>query len=150
MTYLEQGCKAQAYWPLTSHNTTIGDALDYATPEVLSDLSRLATGDPVQAEVRDTLVYSDLPTDPAAVFTLLLGAGYLTSTKVQLPCTLSGANVQTMVIPNRELLEMYKQEVFGKMVRYSDRELRSEYTAIRDAIISGDPEKSGRTCADCS
>lgn len=137
LNYLHEGCTPKPYWPLTSHNATIGDVLEYATPAVLSDLSKLAIGESVRTEVYSTLVYPDLPGGTQAVFTLLLGAGYLTPA-TQLPQSRSEyGSVLDLVIPNNELRIMYDKEIYGKAARSSCGNPMEEYAQLKQSILSG-------------
>lgn len=136
LNYLNEGCTPKAYWPLTSLNATIGDTLEYATPEVLSDVSKLAAAKTVQSEICGSLVYPDLPGNPEAIFTLLLGDGYLTTVEQETQNT-DGVKIWRLEVPNRELLYTYRREVYGRVAKASSADMRAEYARIRDAIMSG-------------
>lgn len=65
LSCLRQDGRMGPYWGSTSLNNTIGDALDYATPEVIADMSKLLVpGGTVRAAVSDTLAHPNLPHSP--------------------------------------------------------------------------------------
>lgn len=148
LEYLDQGGTPKAYWSLTSMNDTIGEALDYATPEVLADLSRLVNKETVQSQVRDTLVYPRLPGDPEGIFTLLLSAGYLTLAEEQLPPRVGRNDDLTLKIPNMELRRTYEQEIFSRVSDWASQGLRNAYAQLRDAVVTGDAERMRRCLRD--
>lgn len=81
MSCLANDGEPRDYWGNTAHNTVIAEALDYATPSIIEDVSRLLSHETVNACIREELVYPKLPDNPNGVFTLLLANGYLTAAR---------------------------------------------------------------------
>lgn len=78
-------------------------------------LYALLKGDRVVARIDQNVVYRSLTEDPANIYSLLLVAGYLKTTKKQLQgdeswlCEIS--------IPNREIASVYKSEILSHLMQ---------------------------------
>ena len=115
INYLSKGCVPQAYWANTGKNEILQDVLKYATDDIAEKLYALLQGKRVVARIDQNVVYRSLTEEPANVFSLLLVAGYLKTTKKELQW--DGAWVCEITIPNREIAAVYKSEILSYLTR---------------------------------
>jgi hypothetical protein len=86
----------QPYWANSGGTALIGQLIEQTEPDLWMALEDLYRGEPVSVEVSENLVFADLETDTAALWSLLLAAGYVK------PIHLDGDDME-LVIPNREV-----------------------------------------------
>lgn len=136
LSFIASGGEPRSYWGNVSRNTEIKESLYYATTGVLEKLSRLMKGETVVCNIKDELVYPALSGNSAAIFTLLLGGGFLTAAQEQTNKSALQTGKDLMVtIPNKELREVYAEEVLGDTEGLNyDRDVLGK---IRAALIHG-------------
>lgn len=102
---------------------------------MILDLAQLLNREPVHARIMDELIYPNLPSDPAAIFTLLLGAGFVTVAKNTENADEGREREISLAIPNKEVSQVYEDEILATLRRtdYREQTLRK----IRAALISG-------------
>ena len=84
INYIAKGCTPQAYWVNTGKNEVLEDVLKIATDDITQKLYSLLQGESVIARIDQNVVYRSLSEDPANIYSLLLVAGYLKTTKKEL------------------------------------------------------------------
>lgn len=116
LSFIARGGQPRPYWAMVSSNQEIHEALEYANEEVIQELLQLLNRKPVHARIMDELIYPNLPSDPAAIFTLLLGAGFVTVAGNAE--NVGGFERQiSLAIPNREVLQIYEDEILATLRR---------------------------------
>lgn len=135
LSFIKRGGEVRAYWGMVSGNREIYEALEYANEAVIQHLTRLLTRETVRARIMDELVYPDLLCDPTAIFTLLLGAGFLTIVKD--PKNTGGVSEReiALTIPNNEVLQVYEDKILATLRRQNYRE--NTLHKIRAALMAG-------------
>ena len=99
----------------TGKNELLDDVLKTATDDVTEKLYALLQGDRVVARIDQNVVYRSLTEDPANIYSLLLVAGYLKTTKKQLQG--DGSWLCEVSIPNREIASVYKSEILSHLMQ---------------------------------
>lgn len=99
----------------TGKNEILDDVLKAAADDVTEKLYALLRGDRVVARIDQNVVYRSLTEDPANIYSLLLVAGYLKTTKKQLQG--DGSWLCEVSIPNREIASVYKSEILSHLMR---------------------------------
>mgnify|MGYP002658357726 FL=1 len=119
------------YWVNTSGNGIIGEMLSHVTAEPETDLLSLLQGRHVTALIREGVIYEDIGRDTDALYTMLLTTGYLTV--VSRKRGIGGIRCE-LVIPNREVQDVYRFEILDKMRgRFSVSRLETMF----DDLLSG-------------
>lgn len=112
------------YWVNTSGNGIIREMLRHVTADTEGDLLALLQGCQVTALIREGVIYEDIGHDTDALYTMLLTTGYLTA--VSRRRGIGGIRCE-LVIPNREVQDIYRFEILDKMRgRYSVSRLETE------------------------
>lgn len=119
------------YWVNTSGNGIIREMLRHVTAETETDLLSLLQGRHVTALIREGVIYEDIGRDTDALYTMLLTTGYLTA--VSRKRGIGGIRCE-LVIPNREVQDVYRFEILDKMRgRFSVSRLET----MCDDLLSG-------------
>lgn len=119
------------YWVNTSGNGIIREMLRHVTADTEGDLLALLQGRQVTALIREGVIYEDIGRDTDALYTMLLTTGYLTA--VSRRRGIGGIRCE-LVIPNREVQDIYRFEILDKMRgRYSVSRLETMF----DELLSG-------------
>ena len=119
------------YWVNTSGNGIIREMLRHVTAETETDLLSLLQGRHVTALIREGVIYEDIGRDTDALYTMLLTTGYLTA--VSRKRGIGGIRCE-LVIPNREVQDVYRFEILDKMRgRFSVSRLETMF----DDLLSG-------------
>ena len=112
--YFDEGCRPSAYWVNTSGNGILTEMLECADARQAEELSALLHMDTLDTPVWDAVVYDDIRTNRAALYTMLLTAGYLK----KVPGVLDQMEGYcTVAIPNQEIRTVYASEVLSKLNR---------------------------------
>ena len=99
----------------TGKNEVLEDVLKIATDDITQKLYSLLQGESVIARIDQNVVYRSLSEDPANIYSLLLVAGYLKTTKKELQA--DGSYLCEVSIPNREIAAVYKGEILSHLLQ---------------------------------
>ena len=141
MNYFAAGCVPGTYWVSTSSNDIIQRCLVSPSAAMLQSLSSLLNGDVIQEPVARNIAYGVIEGQggESVLYTLLLMSGYLCEAQGQPggeePAE---AGLRNLKIPNREIEEVYRREIFERLVQVSPS--LSLYK-VRQAMFSGDSQK---------
>lgn len=97
--------KPQAYWINTSSNALVKRFIDKADKSTRDELERLVNGEAIEKHLRLDLTYAEIDNSIDNLWSVLFITGYLTQTGM----TEDGA--YKLVIPNREVREVYKLQI---------------------------------------
>lgn len=136
ISYFKQNCDAQAYWNSTSGNDLINTLLPKVNQSTAEKLCSLIQGQAISARINTNVVYPSIGSSPDVIFSFLLMAGYLKPTKRV--GTTTRRDAYCLEIPNREIEEVYREEVLSKV-----HELFTEdcVSSIDDAILAKDAKR---------
>ena len=115
ISFISKGCLPQAYWVNTGKNEILVDVLKNTTDDITEKLYALLQGDRVVARIDQNVVYRSLTEEPANIYSLLLIAGYLKTTRKQLQG--DGSWLCEVSIPNREIASVYKSEILSHLMQ---------------------------------
>lgn len=115
ISFVSKGCLPQAYWVNTGKNEILEDVLKTAADDITEKLYALLQGDRVIARIDQNVIYRSLTENPANIYSLLLMAGYLKTTKKQLQG--DGSWLCEISIPNREIAAAYKSEILSHLMQ---------------------------------
>ena len=148
VNYFSEGCRTYAFWSQTSRNSILRSMLQKADDAQKQELRELLEGGVCEKIISDSITYSSLdeksmekaPSDPVALYTLLVMTGYLKIEKILR--TLSTAYVCEVKIPNREIRSLFAEEILDAC-----RDLMPVAMSTRfdDALVSNDAEKLQKT-----
>ncbi len=114
INYFDRGCEAAPYWVNTSGNSILAELLEHADETQERNLYALLQMETIGIQIKDSVIYSDIYRDKAALYTMLLTTGYL---KV-IPGVFKGNTAFCAVaIPNEEIRTVYASEVLDKLQR---------------------------------
>ena len=106
--------KFKTYWADTSSNALVSQLIRYGADGTRDDFLQLMKGDAIRCVINENVVYGTLYEQPGAIWSLLLGSGYLKAEEVIWP----GENdadldkpIYTLSITNRETRIMFKDMV---------------------------------------
>lgn len=133
----EPGAKPQAYWINTSGNELVKRFVDKANKTTRDEIERLIAGEPIEKFIRQELTYDEIDSSVDNLWSVLLTTGYLTQTGM------TGQGAYRLVIPNREVREVYKlqiQEWFKRTVLNDTERLKAFWNAFErgDALAVED------------
>lgn len=112
---LSEDGRIACYWAQTSSDELLMKILPAASKEIKEKLIRLMNGEAIEAKVNARITYEGLEKDEAALWALLVFAGYLKVTAVK------AARVLTyrceLKIPNQEIGEVYAEIFIACLTR---------------------------------
>lgn len=125
MNYFAAGCKPGTFWNATSSNDIIKRLLRSPSPQVITSLTALLNGETLDEYIEKDIAYG--MADDNILFSLLLMSGYL-----------SEKDDHKLGIPNREIAEVYRKEIFEQLADYPAG--TSQYKFL-EAVLSEKPEQ---------
>lgn len=149
--YFDSGCEAQSYWTNTSRYEAIGHVLDHANAQVAEGLLKVLNDGSVWSVINPELVYPNIDSAEdekatKAVFSLLLMAGYLTTTgNTSGGRRNSNTSELELVIPNEELRDVYHAEILEHVAPAFPKDLRK---TLQTALLADDPESAEKILSD--
>ena len=129
--------KLKVYWANTSSNGLVGKLLRTGKPEIKKLFEDLMKGEVIRVPVDEQIIFNQLDTNPAAVWSLLLASGYL---KVVHTTTFKEGNdylteqIYTLELTNYEVWLMFNNLI---QLWFAQAGGLSEFTT---AMQQGDPE----------
>ena len=129
--------KLKVYWANTSSNGLVGKLLRTGKPEIKKLFEDLMKGEVIRVPVDEQIIFNQLATNPAAVWSLLLASGYL---KVVHTTTFKEGNdylteqIYTLELTNYEVWLMFNNLI---QLWFAQAGGLSEFTT---AMLQGDPE----------
>ena len=129
--------KLKVYWANTSSNGLVEKLLRTGDPDIKNLFEKLIKGEPIKVPVAEQIIFNQLDTNPAAVWSLLLASGYL---KVVHTTTFKEGNdylteqIYTLELTNYEVWLMFNELIqlwFAKT---------HGLTRFTKAMLQGDPE----------
>ena len=145
INYIAKGCTPQAYWVNTGKNEVLEDVLKIATDDITQKLYSLLQGESVIARIDQNVVYRSLSEDPANIYSLLLVAGYLKTTKKELQA--DGSYLCEVSIPNREIAAVYKGEILSHLLQIGAI-TRTTANKIAESLYVNDYKKLQKAIAE--
>lgn len=128
INYIDNKCKASAFWQSTGSNDIIGEIIESATPDIMNDLYKLLNGETVTTYIDTNVIYPEVQKDPYSIYSFLLIAGYLKVAKAY--PTDTAENMFDVSIPNKEISFVYEKEVLNK------RDYNSVAISVQQAIFT--------------
>ena len=129
--------KLQVYWANTSSNWLVGKLLRTGKPEIKKLFEDLMKGEVIRVPVDEQIIFNQLDTNPAAIWSLLLASGYL---KVVHTTTFKEGNdylteqIYTLELTNYEVYLMFSTLI---QLWFAQTGGLSDFTK---AMLQGDPE----------
>ncbi len=120
------------YWVNTSDNKLVRKLITLSSIAVKEDLNSLLSGNTIEKEIDEAIIFPGIENDARAVWSLLLFTGYLTYTHLKLK---EGKTICTLVIPNKEIAILYKgliEDIFEHSLSLSTVQ------DLRIALTTGD------------
>lgn len=136
LSFVDANGRIQAYWQATGNNSIISDILENATEEVIENLYRLLEDNRVGTYIDTAVVYPEIKSNPASVYSFLLMAGYLTVDDSDL--LFDGNAYGNVYIPNKEVKAAYHKEIVSKL---SSIMSMGSTIAVQQALISNDAKR---------
>ena len=112
ISYFDEECKAKPYWVHTSGNGILANMLEHTDAAQEKNLYKLLRMKAVATRIKETVLYSDIYRDSAALYTMLLTTGYL-----KMVPGIFGDDPEycTLAIPNKEIRTVYASEILEKL-----------------------------------
>ncbi len=112
LNYIDNKCKANAFWQSTGSNDIIGEIIESATSDIMKDLYKLLNGETITTYIDTNVIYPEVRKNPYSIYSFLLIAGYLKVAKAYPSDT--AENMFDVSIPNKEISFVYEKEVLNK------------------------------------
>lgn len=126
--------KPKAYWINTSGNDMIRKLISKATKGTTRrELERLIEGETITRTLNENLTHNEIEDSIENIWSLLYMTGYLTITD------LPDGNVYNLRIPNKEICEIYKQQVLSWFKNKTEAE-SDKLSSLYAAFEAGDTE----------
>jgi len=129
--------KLDVYWANTSSNGLIGKLLRTGRPDIKKLFEELMKGEAIRVLVDEQIIFNQLDTNPAAVWSLLLASGYLKvvhTTSFREPDAYLSAQIYTLELTNYEVYRMFNGLI---QLWFAQAGGLSDFTK---AMLQGDPE----------
>jgi hypothetical protein len=129
--------KLDVYWANTSSNELVGRLLRTGKPEIKKLFEDLMKGEAIKVPVDEQIIFNQLDTNPAAVWSLLLASGYLKvvhTTSFREPNAYLQDQIYTLELTNYEVYRMFNGLI---KLWFAQAGGLSEFTK---AMLQGDPE----------
>lgn len=123
----EPDAKPQSYWINTSGNGLVKRFIGKANKTTRDEIERLVSGETIEKQVSLELTYDEIDTTIDNLWSVLFTTGYLTQTGM------TGSGAYKLVIPNKEVREVYKlqiQEWFKRTVMSNTEQLKNFWKAF--------------------
>ncbi|MCD8205298.1 MAG: ATP-binding protein [Clostridia bacterium] len=127
--YVDKNFAPETYWAGTSSNSIIKDMLHVTTAEISAQILDIVQGRETVVPINENVPYATLKENPSNVFSILLAGGYLKVTKRE-------GKKYTVVIPNKEVRDIYEDEITGYVWRGSS----NAADRIRRAFMESDAD----------
>lgn len=145
INYISKGCIPQAYWVNTGKNEILEDVLKVATDDITERLHALLQGERVVARIDQNVVYRSLSEDPTNIYSMLLVAGYLKTSKKQLQA--DGSYLCEVSIPNKAIAAVYKSEILSHLLQIG-AVTRTTADKIAESLYANDYKKLQKAIAE--
>lgn len=137
MSCLGEGGELKSYWVNTGNDSVIKNLLQNANAEIQDQFERLMQGHEISSNTSDEVRFDHLENDPAALFSMLLYTGYLTTTKaipdgIRYICNLR--------IPNKEIMSLYT-EIFVTWLGGDSYNKKVKTLSILRHLMYGDMDR---------
>ena len=102
--------KLKVYWANTSSNGLVGKLLRTGKPEIKKLFEDLMKGEVIKVPVDEQIIFNQLDTNPAAIWSLLLASGYLKvvhTTSFREPDAYLSDQIYTLELTNYEVYRMF-------------------------------------------
>ena len=129
--------KLKVYWANTSSNGLVGKLLRTGKPEIKKLFEELMKGKAIKVPVDEQIIFNQLDTNPAAIWSLLLASGYLKvvhMTSFREPDAYLLDQIYTLELTNYEVYRMFNGLI---QMWFAQAGGLSEFTK---AMLQGDPE----------
>ena len=130
----EPDAKPQAYWINTSGNGLVKRFIDKANKTTRDEIERLIAGEAIEKSVRLELTYDEIDQSIDNLWSVLFTTGYLTQ------AGMTEQGVYKLIIPNREVREVYKlqiQEWFERSVMGDTERIKTFWKAFAEGNTNG-------------
>ena len=131
LNYFDNGCDPRPYWVHTSGNTILSELLEETDITRERELHALLDMETIDAQVRETVLYSEIHDDLGALYMMLLFSGYL---KIVPGIFELDERFCTLQIPNQEVRKVYADEVIAKLGRLN---LRTNPARFMKNLLTG-------------
>lgn len=145
ISYISKNCIPQAYWVTTGKNEILDDVMSVATDDITERLHALLQGKAVVARIDQNVVYRVLSDEPENIYSLLLVAGYLKTTKKELQG--DGSYLCEVSIPNKEIAVVYKSEILSHLLQIGAI-TRTTANRIAESLYANDHRKLQKAIAE--
>lgn len=131
INYFYNNCSPKAYWQATGDNSIIRQIVAEANEETADNLRLLMQGQVISSYVDTSVIYPEIHNNPATIYSFLLAAGYLKTTKKE--DLHSGNFICDIAIPNKEIFSVYENEILSSLSKVISQ---SSAIAIQQAILT--------------
>ena len=124
----------QPYWINTSSNSIIHELVVNSDAKTREKIASLMEGGSIKAPIYEDYVYANLNVNSDSIWSFLLFTGYLK----QIDSELIGETVySTIVIPNREILSIYKRTI---QQWFEENVKKEKNPPLLQAVLDEDPQ----------
>lgn len=123
----DPNAKPEAYWINTSGNGLVKRFIDKADKTTRDEIERLIAGEAIEKFIRLELTYDEIDNSIDNLWSVLFTTGYLTQ------AGMTAAGAYKLVIPNKEVREVYKlqiQEWFKRKIFNNAEQLKDFWNAF--------------------
>ena len=134
INYFNNYCKPLTFWQATGSNEAIGEILSLADEEMYGNLSKILQGEHVLTNLDTGVIYPEIRTNPASVYSFLLVAGYLKIVRCEY---FNGTYMCETAIPNKEISYVYRKEILGRLTHIIPQ---SKSNSVQEALYTKNPQ----------
>lgn len=131
-----ENARMESHWENSSSNQIVKDILEHATETAKADIEALISGECVEKTLISGLTYADFDDSSPQkkqdfLWSILFAAGYLTDASEP------AGRVHKLVIPNREILEIFQEKILAWFEKKSVNSAR-RWQKFCEAVKQGD------------
>ena len=134
-SYVYEDFKAEAYWINTSSNDIIYTLIDNATDEVYQNLTSIANGEKVTAQLNPAISMRDMNSDPETIYSVMAVAGYLNAVPIRKK-NAEDDELYTISIPNKEVRRTFSSMMIKRVFKSGSTYFIKMFEAIKSGDVS--------------
>ncbi len=101
INYFGHECRPKAFWQSTGSNDVIHEILTLSDVETMENLRKLLLGDVVRTRIDTSVIYPEIHSNAASIYSFLLMAGYLKPVGERM--LIGSSEFYAVAIPNKEI-----------------------------------------------
>lgn len=131
LNYVDENCSPKTYWQYTGDSSIIKQIVCEADEETSNNLRKLMQGESIPTYIDTSVVYPEIKSNPATIYSFLLSTGYLKLSSIE--NQYNENPICKVSIPNKEISYVYGREILSAL---SNSVSQSTSIYIQQALLT--------------